>query len=268
MMPKLFKVFLLLLISCITVVTLEPIASVEAKSQTATLRVGTYNIFLGGDLENQQKIKKLVNQLDIDIIAYQEVYTHKKNGVDVLKNLSDKSTKTLLRATAITDGDRTDYGTGALSKLKAINTSTIKVKPLGEEQRIMGKMEFNINDKKLIVYTVHVSWITKGQKFYCRPQQFNFILNTIKKDQADYKIILGDFNIEDYSDYQPFIDAGFKLANSPSTPFETFRWNQYDHGYKNIDNIIVTPNIDIVDPAMVDIALSDHNLFYADLLLK
>lgn len=232
------------------------------------IRVGTYNLFLGGTPDNQQKIKKLVKQLDIDIIAYQEVYTQKKDGVDLLKNLADKNTKTLLRAEAITTGDRVGYGTGALSKFKAIRTSTVKVKPLGEEQRILGRMEFNLSGKRLMVYTVHVSWIVKGKQYYCRPDQFNFIIRTINKDNADYKVILGDFNIEDYSDYQPFIDAGFKLANSPATPFKTFRWNEYDHGYQNIDNIMVSSNIDIIDPAMVDIALSDHNLFYADLLLR
>lgn len=238
----------------------------DIKEKPVTLRVGTYNILLGGDLENQQKIKKLVSQLDIDIIAYQEVYTQEKNGVDVLKNLADDTVKTLLRAKAISSGERAGYGTGALSRLKAVRTGVIKIKPIGEEQRVLGRMEFELQKKRLAVYTVHVSWIVKGKPYYCRPEQFKFILDTIKKDTADYKVILGDFNIENYGDYQPFTNAGFKLANTPLTPFKTFRWNEYDHGYQNIDNIMVSPNIDILDPAMVDIALSDHNLLYADLV--
>lgn len=250
---------------CLGIYALIAAPNAATAKEQPTLRVGTYNILLGGNPENVQKIKRLVNQLDIDIIAYQEVYTREKAGVDLLSMLSDKKTKTLLRAEAIKSGDRAGYGTGALSRLKALEATTIKVRPYGEEQRILGRMVFALNDKKLVVYTVHVSWITKGNKYYCRPEQFKFILDTIAKDKADYKVILGDFNIESYDDYQPFIDAGFKLANSPATPFETFRWNMYDHGYKNIDNIMVTPNIDIVDPAMVDIALSDHNLLFADL---
>lgn len=240
----------------------------QANEAPTTLRVGTYNILLGGSVENQQKIKKLVQQLQIDIIAYQEVFTKEKNGVDVLKNLSSPRTKTLLRAEAISGGDRATYGTGALSTLKAVRADSVKIRPPGEEQRVLGRMEFNIKGKKLMVYTAHVSWMVRGHALYCRDRQFAFILDTIQKDRADYKIILGDFNVESYDDYQPFVDAGFKLANTKATSFETFRWNEHDQSYKNIDNIMVTSNIDIIDPAMVDIALSDHNLFYADLVLK
>lgn len=241
---------------------------VLAAKEPVTLRVGTYNILLGGDLKNQAKIKKLVDQLGIDIIAYQEVYTQEKDGIDVLKNLSSPMTKTLLRAKALPDGDRAGYGTGAISKFKAVKTAVTKVLPEGEEQRVLGYMEFKIQGKTIGVYTVHASWITRGAALFCRDQQFEHILATVKKGSAEYKIIAGDFNIEDYDDYKPFVNAGFKLANTRETPFETFRWNQYDQSYKNIDNIMVTSNIDILDPAMVDIALSDHNLFYADLRLN
>lgn len=83
-------------------------------------------------------------------------------------------------------------------------------------------------------------------------------------DQEQYVIIMGDLNLPSLSVLDPFIAAGYSLANGGEFgPFNTYR---YTDAFANraLDHIIVK-GFNIKNVYMIDSDLSDHNPFLADL---
>ncbi len=228
------------------------------------LRVGSFNIRRGGDARNQAVIRDMLDTLDIQMGGFQEVITTETGDTkDTLKNITPEGTQTILRSPALLGGANDGYGIGSFSTYRALHTETIKVQPEGEEQRVLGKMEFAIDGKRISFYNTHVSWLYAGDQGFCRDRQLAFINSIVQNDPNPYKIIVGDFNIEDYAEYDVF--AGFTCTNNPDNPYTSYTTD--DQPFRNLDNILVTANIDIVDSAMIEEDLSDHNLLFADLLL-
>lgn len=228
------------------------------------LRVGSFNIRRGGDAQNQAVIRAMLDTLGIQMGGFQEVITTETgDSRDTLKNITPEGTRTILRSPALLSGSSAGYGIGSFSTYQAVHTETIKVQPEGEEQRVLGKMEFEIDGKRISFYNTHVSWLYVGDKGFCRDQQLAFINGVIQGDPNPYKIIVGDFNIEDYAEYDVF--TGFTCTNRPDNPYTSYTTE--DQPFRNLDNILVTENIDIVDSAMIEEDLSDHNLIFADLIL-
>ena len=85
--------------------------------------------------------------------------------------------------------------------------------------------------------------------------------------QEQYVIIMGDLNIPSLSVLDPFISAGYSLANGGA--FGTFNTYRYNDGFatRALDNIIVK-GFNIKNVYMVDTDYSDHNPLLADLELN
>lgn len=83
-------------------------------------------------------------------------------------------------------------------------------------------------------------------------------------DQEQYVIIMGDLNLPSLSVLDPFIAAGYSLANGGA--FGTFNTYRYTDAFANraLDHIIVK-GFNIKKAYMIDSALSDHNPILAEL---
>ena len=82
-------------------------------------------------------------------------------------------------------------------------------------------------------------------------------------DQDQYVIIMGDLNLPSLSVLDPFIAAGYSLANGGA--FGTFDTYRYTNAFANraLDHIIVK-GFNIKSVYMIDSDYSDHNPFLAD----
>ena len=82
--------------------------------------------------------------------------------------------------------------------------------------------------------------------------------------QEQYVIIMGDLNLPSLSVLDPFVAAGYSLANGGA--FGTFNTYRKTDAFANraLDHIIVK-GFNIKNAYMIDNDLSDHNPFLADL---
>ena len=131
----------------------------------------------------------------------------------------------------------------------------------------MNKIVVYIKGKKVSIYTAHLDYTPHT----ATTSQIADVINLLNSDTNDYKIVVGDFNPDYNSDFDPFVTAGYKICNGKDGVwFETFK-TLIGSGYtQSLDNIIVSANIDIIDVKMVvsDDLVSDHNMLYADLIFN
>ncbi len=124
-----------------------------------------------------------------------------------------------------------------------------------------------INGKKVCVINAHCSIQTDAT--IARKSEFAELIEVMKKEE--YVIMFGDFNAYSTYEFKDFTDAGYKVANAGA--FGKFRtWTHFDTpsswGNMCIDNIVVSPNIQIVSVECDRRDLSDHNLLVAELILR
>ncbi|MBP3300004.1 MAG: hypothetical protein J6M34_00690 [Clostridia bacterium] len=123
-----------------------------------------------------------------------------------------------------------------------------------------------INGKKVCLINAHCSLETNFS--INRKAEFEELIRIM--DQEKYVIVFGDFNAYNVSEFNLFKKAGYSVANGGE--FGTFdTWTNFDKpsSWKNkaIDNIIVSPNIEILDVKVDRRDLSDHNMLIADIRL-
>ena len=145
----------------------------------------------------------------------------------------------------------------------------------------------DIKGRQVIIASTHLNWAQNNDAVTSRALEIQHLINWLK--DYPYVILMGDFNVDgayksnktdqDYLDgaaqgFDPFIDAGFTLANHGrwgdlKTAFATgSRPDQTkSYPYTYIDNIIVKgfamSNVQVID----DGRLTDHCAVYCDLTL-
>lgn len=143
-----------------------------------------------------------------------------------------------------------------------------------------------VKNKQVVVAVTHLNW-NQSQTFHDSRVDYEIPFLVDRYKNVPYLILCGDFNTEGtyggakdpsnktgLAEFQPFIDAGFVLANSASRPLLTSiatnsRPDQSlpQSPYAYIDNIIVRgftmSNVRVVD----DGNITDHCAVVADLTL-
>lgn len=137
----------------------------------------------------------------------------------------------------------------------------------GYEDRSYARVMINIKGKNVSIYSTHLEHGASAQSKELRKAQIAELFNILESDPAPYRIVMGDLNTPIASDFAPFTNAGYKLVN-------TGQYNTYAN-ISPIDNIIVSPNISILESGMVDVysvppsqfavTVSDHNPLFARL---
>lgn len=196
---------------------------------------------------------------------YKRVFTHVYNGKAFLSNLEIRDVEPVYYPAAITG-----YAPEGTQKY-------------GHPWFLTGKI--TVGDKEITIVSIHLDWECKER----RGQQIASLIAFAKKQE--YCIIIGDFNPENLVngelqkdgdsvapdtknmykvDWKKFDDAGFVYANGgkfgtfgtimrAGTPVCPYPW----------DNIVVTPNIEIVHAeAIYESWMNDHAIVVADLEIK
>lgn len=222
------------------------------------LTVATWNIKRGySKLEYQGQ---LVNDLTPDIMGIQEVY-RKSSAEGITDNLASLRTREMEYAQFCKSIDYSgggEYGIGILSAYKPISSETIKLYSGEYEQRVLQKTVVEINGKNVSVYNTHLTY----QSSAIRKRQFQQILQTMDQDKNTYKILLGDFNCA-ASEFSVF--KGYTVVNGPDTKYYDYNGNIINK--LDIDNIVVSKSITVLNSRMIPTIYSDHKPIVAYLAL-
>ncbi|MBS5114971.1 MAG: hypothetical protein KHY88_04630 [Erysipelotrichaceae bacterium] len=151
---------------------------------------------------------------------------------------------------------------GCLSKFPILEKSggTLYSETL-EEKRVWQRNVIQINNKNITIYNTHLT----HENIDIRKIQMIELLNLLNNDSIEYKIITGDFNIDQDKNEILMMTEDYNIVNGHSQKwFNTYLL--YNEKMKNyaIDNIIYSKNIKMNDVKVVDNELSDHALMYAD----
>jgi len=203
--------------------------------------------------------KKMLDDNDVDILCGQEWLKHfdrsnKLTAEDVLFAYKYKyqfSTASYFGKNLVSKFPVTDFTTIAHTK---------------NPSRGYTKAYTEINGRKVCLINAHLSIETNFKTN--RQAEYEDLLREMEKEE--YVIVFGDFNAYTTSEFKNFTKAGYSVANAGKHGIH-YTWTHFgtDSSWSNmaIDNIIVSPNIEILKVTCDRRELSDHNMLVAELRL-
>ena len=119
-----------------------------------------------------------------------------------------------------------------------------------KQNRYIQSAEIRVNEKVITFIETHLDWDQGQDGAECRKSQIQELIDMTKN--LEQVIICADFNISDTSEYDPFKEAGFSLAN----------YDESSESYTNslIDNILVKGLRIRKAEILSHSGLSDHNI--------
>lgn len=223
------------------------------------LTIGTWNIKRGdGHLLMQGR---LVYDQQPDIMGIQEAFQNLKaaNIIDNLASLKTKDMSYNIFSPTINYSGGGQYGIGMLSHYKLNNVKTYNLDSGGYEKRILLKAEVEIDGKKVSFYNTHFTYNTAT----VRAKQFAQVLEVMNGDKNKYKILVGDFNAS-ISEFSVF--KNYTVVNTNETKY--YDYSKAPIAYSEIDNVIVTKNIKVINTRLIVNSFSDHYPVFAYLILN
>lgn len=154
-------------------------------------RIATYNIHqcVGMDgIQDPKRIAAVLNEINADIVALQEVTSHSQMSDDILAYLATAAVMVPIEGFTLTSaGSR--YGNALLTKLPVSAVNLIDISMRGREPRGVIEVGLNFNRKTVALWATHL-----GLGVRERHQQINTLLKVIDAADADVSILLGDLN--------------------------------------------------------------------------
>lgn len=151
-----------------------------------------------------QNIAKVINALDSDIVALQEIESLKAL-TDLLQYLPQYKYKSFVK------NAQSSIGLAVISKYQIIKTNSINIKSNKKYTRPIQEVTFNINNSKFIIYNNH--WRSKRAAESERIEYALSLQKYLTNTKTDYDyILLGDFN-SNYDEFRTFRNDG-KLNNT------------------------------------------------------
>lgn len=199
--------------------------------------------------------QNIISEIGADITAFQEFAQELWGDITDFYNgmYSDYDYQTADTNIMGTTGNAT-FGSG-------FTTKTVKYMPShsGEIPRCIDIVKTNIGTKTLSIFNFHLTY----NPTY-RSEQISTLYNAVSADTSEYKVLLGDTNLDtnDYTTYfSDFVNDGFKFVNKG-------QYISFPSGNVAYDEIIVSSNINIIDTGMLDVvdkysADYDHNPVFA-----
>lgn len=219
--------------------------------RSGRLRVATFNI--GHSVIEHTQYRDYIHTNYIDLVALQEVRFDK---------LHELCTDKLNHLTYVeTDGGQINAIQSGMRLLDKVETSLIGK---GEQRKLL-KVSTFFKKHTLSFYTTHLDAAYDNST---RLAQLHQIKEIMDKDQAEYKILLGDFNIRDVSHFE-ILKPLKSLQGHLGTYFGT--WDQSRGEWDSLctDNILVTENIEFGRSCRVANKMkSDHHMLWVELQLK
>ncbi|WP_395013471.1 discoidin domain-containing protein [Robinsoniella peoriensis] len=229
------------------------------------VRIGSFNI-AAGTTPDVELMRQQLEKYYVDIAGVQEVdkYTW-RNPYDMLAVFQGDIYPDIFYSKAI-DYEGGEYGIGTISKAPLMDGTTTMLESAGNEQRIFQRNVVELDGHEVAFYNLHLS----KESTELRHEQMNTVKAAMEADLVEYKIVVGDFNTDQYyEEFEEVFGEDYNIANGMNGIFfDTFNGVDETMKVDSVDNVITTKNIEIEVVQMIDNKLSDHNMFFADVTFK
>ncbi|MEJ2508043.1 MAG: endonuclease/exonuclease/phosphatase family protein [Gammaproteobacteria bacterium] len=156
-----------------------------------TTAVATYNIHacIGSDGRfDPNRVLRVIQELDVDVLALQEVEHHAVDGIDLLDYFAAESGLQAIPGPTLLRGTR-QYGNALLSRFPLVSLNRADLSVPGREARGALDALFDCGGKKLQVVATHL-----GLKPRERREQVRRVLPLFEPEAADVSVLMGDLN--------------------------------------------------------------------------
>jgi len=155
------------------------------------MRVATYNIHRGvgtDGVEDLDRIVAVLRELNVDLIALQEVGYRSRASLDVARHLAHSLGARLLPGITLTD-ERGHYGNAVLTRLPIQTVQRFDISVEGREARGVLVVSLTRHARTLRVMATHL-----GLSAAERRRQIDTILAALREQPLEVDLLLGDFN--------------------------------------------------------------------------
>lgn len=155
------------------------------------MRIATYNIHraIGRDgKENPERIASVLNELNADVIALQEVGYASGEPGNMLAYLGESTQASVIEGITFQD-ERGHYGNAILSRLPVNQIHLHDISVSDREPRGAIELRLNVEDKAVQIIATHLG-LRPGE----RREQVEKLMSLLAASSADIKILLGDLN--------------------------------------------------------------------------
>ena len=160
-------------------------------SSLTSLTVATYNIHrcigVDGNVE-PERIADILEQIDADIIALQEVVSLGDEREGMLGELAKRTALKPIPGLTMLEGNG-HYGNALLCSIQPQEVVRIDISVPDREPRGILKVRFVWEGKELVVFSTHL-----GLKYFERRYQVKELIRQVDKESEHCCLILGDFN--------------------------------------------------------------------------
>ena len=156
-----------------------------------SLRVASYNIHraIGRDgREDASRIAQVLEEVDADIVALQEVGYARGTPGNVLEYLGERLNAQVVEGVTLQD-ERGHYGNAVLSRLPVASLSRHDISVPHREPRGALELTFHLGQAEILLIATHLG-LLPGERRY----QIRKLLPLVDASPADVKILLGDLN--------------------------------------------------------------------------
>lgn len=161
-------------------------------------------------------------------------------------------------------GAKYSYNCSAIFSRAKLNDNKVVFFEKCIQQRYYIVSKLLINDKDVLFVETHLDWNQGKEGEDCRATQIQKLIDEFRN--YPYVIICADFNVSDINEFQPFVAAGFSLANGGELGiFSTY---PASNPTSPIDNIITKGFSILSIEVMGDKRLSDHCIVKSSILLN
>lgn len=218
------------------------------------MRVATYNIRSADYGMSVKQINKELTDLGIEVVGIQELDNKAKRSqrMDVLYEVCGYDLQ-YQEYGATMEYDGGHYGIGIASIYPMELVKKIELDSGDYEARILMICKLDVNGKTVYVANTHLT----HNNTEIRQAQINFIAEELKAYSPI--ILFGDFNIDSFSEYEPF---ELNNVSNPENPISSFKTGGC------IDNIFYSRDITLIEAKLNESESSDHNMIWADIIIQ
>ena len=237
--------------------------------KTFNVKVATFNIckaeYGATKYKDYTKIVAAIKASGAEIIGLQEVdYRTKRTGyVDQAAEIARLAGYEYFWTFPAIEIQGGSFGVAIISKYPIGRVEQINLPSGTGEQRILARAGITVHNEVINFFVTHLSY--NGEQGTNRAEQFAAVANKI----ANYKnvILTGDFNTEDWPQFNPIVNKGFLLV-SKSDSDKTGTHYVDGYGYLALDNIVHSKIFTSSGRNFIDNGASDHRLLYATLTYR
>lgn len=248
-----------------SIIELTVTESKDYETAPDTLRVGTFNIAANKN-PDVDELRELTEKYNLEVVGLQEVDMNtSRNDYDMLEAFQGDTYPAGYFSKAIDYGGG-EYGIATVAKYDFTENGEtfLDTEAAGpdSEDRVFQRSVFVKEGREIAFYNTHFSY----ENTEVRVAQFAQLKEALAEDDAEYKIVVGDFNADQYqSEFYTMLESMDMANGYEGVWYDTFNGVDETMKVDTIDNIFVTRNLSIESVEMDESRLSDHNLFMAEL---